>query len=159
MGYDKGNGGEYRYSQFWGGQVMQFKVPQNIDMEDKIIGPLTLTQFFYLLFGGLVIYILFTKLAAWSAFLFWILALPIGVFCFAMAFLKVQDQPFPHFLVAGLKFLTQPKKRIWQHYEPATAPRPTPKAKSAAPTQPKKNLDTVRVRELAGILDKPGEDS
>lgn len=134
---------------------MQFKVPQNIDMEDKIIGPLTLTQFFYLLFGGLVIYILFSKLALTGfAFFFWILALPIGLLSFAMAFVKVQDRPFPSFIVALIKYATQPRSRTWQHYEP---PQETvTKAKTKAePSAPRKTLDTLQVGELAQVLDKP----
>ncbi len=144
---------------------MQFKVPQNIDMEDKIIGPLTLTQFFYLLFGGLILYILFTNLAATSALLFWILALPIGLFSFAMAFVKVQDRPFPTFIMAGIKFMTQPRARVWQRDLPtdekfqaetdAKAARAKTEAKEALP---KKSFDTVKVNELASVLDQPKGD-
>ena len=133
---------------------MQFKVPQNIDMEDRIIGPLTLSQFFYLLFGGIIIYILFSKLALNGySFLFWILAIPIGVFSFAMAFIKVQDRPFPSFFKAMIKYFSQPRMRTWQHYSP-NAPL-KPKTQEVKPkTAPKKSLDTVRVNELATILDK-----
>lgn len=146
---------------------MQFKVPQNIDMEDRIIGPLTLTQFFYLLFGGLIIYILFTNLAPTSAFLFWILALPLGLFSFAMAFVKIQDQPFPAFIMAGIKFLTQPRSRIWQRDLPtdekfqAETSAKAARAKTDQKTAiPKKTFDTVKVNELAGVLDQgKGEDN
>lgn len=141
---------------------MQFKVPQNIDMEDKIIGPLTLTQFFYLLFGGLILYILFTNLITTSAFLFWLLALPIGLLTFAMAFVKVQDRPFPTFIAAGIKFMVQPRARIWQRDLPSTDKlRAETQAKAArAKSQekqavPRKGFDTVKVNELATILDQP----
>lgn len=135
---------------------MQFKVPQNVDMQDRIIGPLTLSQFFYLLFGGVIIYILFGKLAVNGyGFIFWILAIPIGAFSFAMAFLKVQDRPFPMFFMALIKYAATPRARVWQHY---SAPTPTPKktvVKKDLPA-PKKQLDPIRVRELADILDKDG---
>ncbi|HSX41784.1 MAG TPA: PrgI family protein [Candidatus Saccharimonadales bacterium] len=141
---------------------MQFKVPQNIDMEDKIIGPLTLTQFFYLLFGGLIIYILFNDLAPLSSFLFWILALPIGLFSFAMAFVKVQDRPFPSFMMAGIKFLTQPRARVWQRDLPtdekfqAETNAKTARAKAEEKAAiPQKTFDTVKVNELANVLDQP----
>ncbi|MEX1123569.1 MAG: PrgI family protein [Patescibacteria group bacterium] len=133
---------------------MQFKVPQNIDMEDKIIGPLTLTQFFYLLFGGVIIYILFGKLVLTGySFLFWILAIPLGTFSFAMAFIKIQDRPFPSFFFAMIKYITTPRARVWQHY---TRPNQVkPKAPVAKPTNySKKSFDTVRVNELAEIMDK-----
>lgn len=135
---------------------MQFKVPQNIDMEDRIIGPLTLSQFFYLLFGGLIIYILFGRLyAAGLGFFFWILAIPIGLLSFAMAFLRVNDRPFPSFFVALIKFFTQPRQRTWQHYAPPAKPKaPTSKA---GPQQklPKKKFDALKASELAEVLDRP----
>lgn len=133
---------------------MQFKVPQNIDMEDKIIGPLTLTQFFYLLFGGVIIYILFGRLALTGySFLFWMLAIPIGTFSFAMAFVKIQDRPFPSFFFAMIKFIMTPRARSWQHYTKPTAAKPKKVVKK--PTgNPKKSFDTVRVNELSELLDK-----
>lgn len=132
---------------------MQFKVPQNIDMEDRIIGPLTLTQFFYLLFGGVIIYILFGKLVLTGYnFLFWILAIPIGTFSFAMAFVKIQDRPFPSFFFAMIKYMATPRARVWQH---DTSIRKAQRSQPKAPVQaaPKKSFDTVRVNELAEIMD------
>lgn len=138
---------------------MQFKVPQNIDMQDRIIGPLTLSQFFYLLFGGLIIYILFDKLVLGGlSFLFWILATPIGLLSFAMAFLKVNDRPFPYFFLAAIRFLSQPRQRVWRHSADAPPKKPikTKKGNDSAPAVPQKSLDAVKVRELADILDKGG---
>lgn len=132
---------------------MQFKVPQNIDMQDKIIGPLTLSQFFYLLFGGLVVYILFNKLVLNGlSFLFFILAAPIAVFSIAMAFFKVQDRPFPSFFMAFVTYLRQPRARVWQHYRAPTKSKVAPtETKKTEVT--KKEFDTVRVNELATLLD------
>lgn len=132
---------------------MQFKVPQNIDMQDRIIGPLTLSQFFYLLFGGLIIYILFSKLVLTGfSFLFWILAIPIGVFSFCMAFIKIQDRPFPVFFMAMVKYVSQPRARVWQHYTPVQPTQPIKVAKKVE-KEPKKALDPIRVNELADVLD------
>lgn len=132
---------------------MQFKVPQNIDMEDKIIGPLTLTQFFYLLFGGVIIYILFGRLVLTGySFLFWVLAIPIGTFSFAMAFIKIQDRPFPSFFFAIIKFLMTPRARSWHHYTKPTLVKPKTVVKKPV-SNPKKSFDTVRVNELSELLD------
>lgn len=92
---------------------MQFKVPQNIDMADRIVGPLTLVQFLYILIGGIVVYFLFTTVGAINGALFLLLAAPIALFTLAMAFLKVQDQPFPRFVVALAIYLVRPKTRRW----------------------------------------------
>ncbi len=134
---------------------MQFKVPQNIDLQDKIIGPLTLSQFFYLLFGGLIIYILFNRLLINGySLLFFVLAFPIGVFSIAMAFFKVQDRPFPTFFMAFIKYLRQPRARVWQHYRAPAAPTAAP-SKSPKTEVTKKEFDTVRVNELATMMDSP----
>lgn len=91
---------------------MQFQVPQNIDMEDKIIGPLTLIQFLYLLAGGVIVYLLFLSFK--SSFIFWLLGLPLALVSLALAFLKIQDQPLSYFIKAGLIYLSRPKIRLWQ---------------------------------------------
>ncbi len=93
---------------------MQYKVPQNIDQEDKILGPLTFVQFIYVLVGGAVVLILFTILR-FSIF-FFLLALPIIILTAAMALIKVQDQPFSHFLLYFIVYLRQPKRRIWHEH-------------------------------------------
>ncbi len=92
---------------------MQFKVPQNIDMADRIVGPLTLVQFLYVLVGGIVIYFLFSTIGPVQPTLFLGLSVPIGLFFLALAFLKVQDQPFPKFVSAFFIYLFRPKARIW----------------------------------------------
>jgi hypothetical protein len=89
---------------------MQYQVPQNIDLEDKIIGPLTLKQFIFLLIGGMLDY-------AWYTFfdvsLFILLAIPTTLFALAMAFARVQDQPFPKFLASLIIFILRPKMLTW----------------------------------------------
>lgn len=135
---------------------MQFKVPQNIDMQDRIIGPLTLSQFFYLLFGGLIIYILFNKLVlTGNSFIFIILAVPIGVFSAAMAFFRVQDRPFPSFFLAFIHYLRQPRARVWQHYQQPVAKPPSTNPNLEKKAIAKKEFDVVRVRELADVMDSP----
>jgi hypothetical protein len=90
---------------------MQFIVPQFIDLEDKLIGPLTLKQFLYLLAGGGVIFIL------WSFFtlgLFIILAIPIGIFSILLAFYKVNGRPFISLVKAGIVYFTKPRLYLWR---------------------------------------------
>ncbi len=92
---------------------MQFKVPQNIDMADRIVGPLTLVQFLYLLVGGIVVYFLFTTVAPVSFGIFLLIAVPVVVFVLALTFLKIQDQTFGKFVHAFAVYITKPKARIW----------------------------------------------
>ncbi|OGD61761.1 hypothetical protein A3A71_00445 [Candidatus Berkelbacteria bacterium RIFCSPLOWO2_01_FULL_50_28] len=139
---------------------MQYKVPQNIDMEDRIIGPLTMPQFFYVLFGGVIIYILFKKLIFTDfAIFFWVLAIPIGLFCFAMAFLKVQDRPFPSFVVAAIHYIRTPRQRAWRHMAPeAKSEIRNPKSETKKDEKfTKKAFDALQAQEVAQTLDRSNE--
>ncbi|PIV10269.1 MAG: hypothetical protein COS49_01390 [Candidatus Portnoybacteria bacterium CG03_land_8_20_14_0_80_41_10] len=90
---------------------MQFNVPQFIEVEDKIIGPLTLKQFLYLGAGAGLLFILwfFLKLG-----FFIVAAIPIGLFCGALAFYKVNGRPFISFLASLIKYSSKPKLYLWR---------------------------------------------
>jgi uncharacterized phage infection (PIP) family protein YhgE len=95
---------------------MQFKVPQNIDMEDKIIGPFTMKQFIYLLVAGTIIYGWWNYLSkSYTNFTleFVAVAIPVGLLGMAFALVKVNDRPFEVFALNLLKFLFSPKQRKW----------------------------------------------
>ncbi|HLC38885.1 MAG TPA: PrgI family protein [Patescibacteria group bacterium] len=134
---------------------MQFEVPQKIDLEDKVIGPLTLKQFFYLLAGGMLDYIWFRF---FSFAIFVILALPTTAFFVAMALARVQDQPFPKFLGSLVLYTLRPKQRTWGR----GAPLPklmvrTPKLKQEIQPETKK-MSPGELEKLATILDTKGWD-
>lgn len=135
---------------------MQYKIPQNIDLEDRVVGPLTLVQFLYLLSGGIVIYILFTVIAPVNTILFLAFSVPIGLFSFALAFLKIQDQPFPRFVLAFLAYLFKPKAQTWAKEgltpELILASGPEKKASRIIPKPIKKS----ELEKLAQTLDVGG---
>lgn len=131
---------------------MQFKVPQNIDLEDKIVGPLTLIQFLFVLGGGLVDYLLY--LTIHGGLIFWILAVPIAIIALAFAFVKIQDQPLTHFIKAGLVYLSKPKKRVWQRHglvKPVVYAAPKKVQTQTAPT--KRRVEKSELEQLAQRLD------
>lgn len=136
---------------------MQFQVPQNIDLEDKIVGPLTLTQFLYLLGGGLIDYILFQSLGRDYFALFVVIGVPIALLALGLAFLKIQDQPLSNFVSAGLVYLSRPKIRLWQrleNYQPILVDPPKIKKKEEVPVS--KKLDKSQLEQLAYTLDTSG---
>ena len=90
---------------------MRYKVPQNIDMEDRIVGPLTMVQFVTVMVGGMLVYVSYLLFTPTT---FWFAAIPLALVTIAFAFLRVNDQPFPKFAAASLLFLVRPKSRIWQ---------------------------------------------
>lgn len=88
----------------------QFVVPQFIDVEDKIFGPVTTRQFLILLTAGLILFIAF-KLADTALFIF-ILA-TLGSFALILAFVKINGQSFHYFLLNLFQTLRRPSRRIW----------------------------------------------
>ncbi len=93
---------------------MQFQVPQFIDVEDKIFGPLTLKQFLYLAGAGAFSFITFFALQtpvwiAMTVFMFILAA--------ALAFIKYNGQTMLSTLGSLLKYLWFPKFYLW-HYAP-----------------------------------------
>lgn len=90
---------------------MQFQVPQYIEVEDKIVGPLTITQFLYLASGFLFIFISYFFLAPWL----WITAaIIVGSCAAAFAFATYNGRPLMTIIIAGLRYLWQPRAYAWQ---------------------------------------------
>lgn len=90
---------------------MRFYVPQFIDVEDKIFGPLTFKQFVYLIGGAALSFIAWYFLPAIFS---WPLMAVIIAFSLALAFYKVNDKPFIHTVEAGAKYLMKTKLYIWK---------------------------------------------
>lgn len=91
---------------------MQFKVPQNIDIQDRILGPLTMVQFIYAVVGGGICYGIFNAVPKPFSFF---LIVPIALFALALIFLKINERPFLDFLISALEYARSPKKRVWHH--------------------------------------------
>jgi hypothetical protein len=88
----------------------QFVVPQFIDVEDKIIGPITTRQFVIVLvmfLFGTVVY----KLA--DTALMVVINLPLAIFCLVLAFVKVNGVPFHFFLLNVLQTMKRSPIRVW----------------------------------------------
>lgn len=90
--------------------MKQFVVPQFIDVEDRIFGPITTRQFVILLVGSLVLFIAY-KLA--DTTLFVILLAILGGFTLALAFIKINGQAFHYFLLNIIQTQRRPSLRIW----------------------------------------------
>ena len=89
-----------------------YKVIQDIEADDKLVGPLSLRQFIYAClaaFMGWLSFFAFTKHATFLIALF----LPIGLFTGFLAFPWGRDQPTELWALAKLRFFLKPHKRIW----------------------------------------------
>ena len=88
----------------------QFVVPQFIDVEDKIFGPITTRQFLILLSAGLMLFIAF-KLADTALFIF--LTAIVGGLALVLAFVKINGQSFHYFLLNIVQTVRRPSRRVW----------------------------------------------
>lgn len=91
---------------------MQFKVPQFIDMEDKIVGPLTLKQFAYLLGAGGFSFLLWTFIPIKVVAVIFII--PVGGFFIALAFVKINERPFIDIVENAIGYYSSSKIYTWR---------------------------------------------
>ena len=94
--------------------MQQFTVPQFIEVEPKVIGPVSVRQFIMLLIGALLVFIEY-KLTDFSLFAIEGL-LTIAITCL-FAFVKINGRQFHMFLLSFIQSLLRPKTRIWAKVE------------------------------------------
>lgn len=89
-----------------------YKVPQDVEADDKLLGPFSFRQFIYLMVAA--------GLAAIAVFLFQIfpglivIPAPFLIFFVVLALPLRKDQPMEVYLAAVLSFHLKPRKRLWQ---------------------------------------------
>jgi len=133
--------------------VQQFTIPQFIDVEDKIIGPITARQFIIIL-GGFMLIAIFYKLADFSLFVFLsiITLLIVGVFAFA----KINGRPFHYFVLNLIQTIKKPNLRVWHHV--VLPVNNEDELVQVVPTEVvnKKHYTDSRLAELSLIVDTSG---
>ena len=93
-----------------------YKVPQDVEAEDKLIGPFSFRQFIYLIIVAIsigVLILLFTRAPAFLSFTMLIALLPVIVTFGALALPLRKDQPMETYLLAVLRFYLKPRMRMW----------------------------------------------
>lgn len=93
---------------------MEFQVPQFIQREIKIAGPLTFKQFLFIAGGGLCCFMLYLLLAQKSFFLFIMSSFVIVSTGLALAFVKVHGRPLPNVLAYMFLFSLSKKTYLWK---------------------------------------------
>lgn len=89
-----------------------YKVIQDIEAEDKLVGPLSFRQFVYFLVAAFLGYINFIAIAkgAWPVIL--VLGWPM-LFCLFFAWPWSPDQPTEIWALARIRFWFKNRKRVW----------------------------------------------
>src|SRR5258708_7663500 len=134
--------------------MAQYKVIQDIEAEDKLLGPLTLKGFIYAIIAVFLAFIefrlftasglgiirwIFIIIFALPMILFGVLASPLG-----------RQQPTEVWLLARIRYLLKPRGRIWsqsglQHLVTITAPKKVDKnrTKGLSEGEVKSRLETL----------------
>ena len=129
-----------------------FNVPQFIDIEDKIVGPLTAKQLGWVAIG------FFVLLLSWffldfSAFI--LAAVIVGAIFGALAFYKPNGQSFIVFASSAFFFFFKPKIYVWRRI-PEKIQRtikPMPKKNAIINVVPKKEELNKNIKSLSDLLD------
>lgn len=134
--------------------MQQVVVPQFLDVEDKIIGPVTVRQFIEMVVGGLII-LLFYQLFTFPVFV--VLALIIMGLTLVIAFVKINGQPFHLFLLNFIQTLKSPKLKVWKKYYSANELKEEKnKEPVIAPPQLRAPIPTSKISEIALMVDTGG---
>lgn len=134
--------------------MQQFTVPQFIDVEDKIIGPITARQFIIMLSGFMLI-ILWYQIFRFTPFLV------ISIFTFAIsgmfAFFKVNGMGFHFFVLNIIQSMRRPGLRVWNNdYGEIPVAEEEHKKSDGLISAPPKRFSASRLTELSLIVDTKG---
>lgn len=124
-------------------------VPQFIDVEDKVAGPLTWRQLGWMIAMGVTLFLLYT---IFSGILFYLLAVPIVVLFVALAFFRPNGMVFPQFLFYSVTFLFRPKVSVWERPIHSSIPKAQPEEK--APVITAKKVTSKDFETLAKQVDR-----
>lgn len=130
---------------------MLIGVPQHIDVEDKIVGPLTAKQLGWI--AALVVTLGMLWMMAPKP-VFFIAGLPLSLFFIALAFFRPYDQPLISFIIFSIMYFFRPKVYFWQR---------TPQKKVIEQKKQvvednfvQKKMTSESLRNLAELLDSEG---
>lgn len=134
-----------------------YKVPQDVEADDKLLGPFTFRQFIYLMIvGGCIM------LAVGLFQIYPILAvipIPVILFFGVLALPIKKDQPMETYLAALWSFYTKPNKRYWLPGQSESTILITAPKKVEAPRARNLSSDEAghRLSFLADLVDSEGQ--
>ena len=144
---------------------MQYKIPQNVQIEDKIVGPLTFKQLIILGVGGGISYTIYLTLAKQFYVEVWLpIIAPIVLITLALAFVKPLGVDFSKYIALLLEFFLKPRKRMWLKGEGdvyisafTSVSKQTKVEKKASKKRSKDRLKFDNIEEITTILDSHGK--
>lgn len=131
---------------------MLINVPQYIDVEDKVAGPLTMKQLGWVIALGIILLILWNMVPFPGSI---VIGFPIAVVFIALAFFKPYGQPMISFVIFGIMYFFRPKVYVWKR-APQNIINIPQKAKTEQHFSQDKHLTADSIRDLAQLLDSEG---
>lgn len=126
--------------------MAQYQVPQFIEVEDKIFGPLTLKQFIYLAGGGGLCLLFFTLLPFYLTVL---LAIPVLALSAGLAFYSVNGRPLIYAMEHAFGYLFGTKLYLWMQRDQ----KPQQQSAAAKPANlPLPKLSESKLKDLSWSL-------
>lgn len=127
---------------------MRFQVPQFINIEDKLFGPLTIKQFVYLVGGGGMVYIIYHFLPFYLAL---IIIAPLAGLALALAFYRPNGKPFIFMVQAAIQYALSSRLYLWKRAPKQMTPSAAVKEFSKDGGVPA--LSKSRLKDLTWSLD------
>jgi membrane protein implicated in regulation of membrane protease activity len=130
---------------------MLISVPQHIDVEDKIVGPLTAKQLGWVAALGVILLIMWNMT---PKIVFFILGFPLSIFFIALAFYKPYGEPLGSFMIFGIMYFFKPKVYFWKRTPQKNVNEQKKQVVETHLVQ--KQVTSESFRELAELLDSEG---
>jgi len=134
---------------------MHYNVPQFIDLEDTIVGPLTAKQVLWLFGMAAALLVVWMATGDWIFFL--IVAAPVAIIFLALAFYRPNGQPFVKFITHIILFLIKPKIYMWKRDDVKSRNIKKTKKIETNNKHKRKTLKQEELIDLAKILDSESE--
>lgn len=133
------------------------KVPQDVEAEDKLLGPLSLKQLIFTILGlgfGYLTYFFFARVHPIASVIF----IPFCLFFLVLGLYQRKDQPAEVFLASAIRFYFKPRKRIWNQegYQERVQITAPPKVEHRYTKEFTGEEATSRLNTLSRLMDSRG---
>ncbi len=128
---------------------MMFNVPQFIDVEDKVAGPLTVKQLFWMMGMGAAILVVSVLCPGPATY---IIAVPIVIVFVLLAFYRPNGQPLISYVIQAFFFLFRPKVLMWRRPTAIPSPVAMKRVEKTTPIQAR-TVTQDEIRRVAKMMD------
>lgn len=134
---------------------MQFKVPQFIDIEDKLFGPFTFRQFVYLVGGAGMIFVTYRLLPLWIGIF---IIIPVAGLTALLTFYKINNKPFIYYLQAAFNYIISSKLYVWKQRLVKPTDKQDESAQTSEITSTLPVVSASKLKDLSWSLDVQARD-